>query len=84
MGADAHLRTDPRLVNASSGEQGAHVSPVSGCHVLTVHAGRRASCRRVTWNHFLSRPPYRPLRGGQLWHLFPRFLPGWGLSSHHR
>jgi len=34
MGADAHLRTDPRLVNASSGEQGAHVSPVSGCHVL--------------------------------------------------
>jgi hypothetical protein len=26
--ADAHLRTDPRLAKTSSGEQGAHVSPI--------------------------------------------------------
>jgi hypothetical protein len=55
--ADAHLRTDPQLAKTSSGEQGAHVSPIR------MPRSDRA-CRsesKLPEGHlepFLSRPPY--------------------------
>jgi small subunit ribosomal protein S20 len=41
--ADAHQSIDPRLDKTGSGEQRANVTPLSGCHVLAVHAGWRTS-----------------------------------------
>lgn len=47
-----------------------------------MHAGRRASCLTVTWNHFYPARPTARLACCQLWHLIPRFLPGRGLFRH--
>jgi len=79
--ADAHLRTDPRLAKTSSGEQGAHVSPIR------MPRSDRA-CRsesKLPDGHlepfFYPARPTARFACGQLWHLFPRFLSGRGLFA---
>ena len=64
--------------NQRRGARGSRLAD-SGCHVLTVHAGRRASCLTVTWNLFYPARPTARFACCQLWHLIPRFLPGRGL-----
>jgi len=81
MEADAHLRTDPQLAKTSGGEQRAHVSPDPDATFRPrMPVGEQTAGGSLGTIFYPARPTAR-YAGGQLWHLFRRFLPGRGLSG---
>jgi hypothetical protein len=82
MEADAHLRTDPQLAKTSGGEQRAHVSPDPDATFRPrMPVGEQTAGGSLGTISYPARPTAR-YAGGQLWHLFCRFLSGRGLSCH--